>query len=166
MSSLTRLWTYLFSSQLPDVPATGSAPVVNPALAIERPPPPWEERYGYLGAVGESQYQQALKRIARTGRVCWATLQPEPDNPFDVNAVAVLIRGETVGYLARTDARKYHRRLRALIESMQVPAKLIGGTWGKPHFGVLLDCREVEHLPKPKTVRKKSVKVDPTDQPF
>jgi hypothetical protein len=141
-------------------------PVVDPALASERLPPAWEERHGYLGAVGESQYQPALKRIARTGRLRWATLQPEPDNPFDVNAVAVLIRGEIVGYLTRTDARRYQRRLRALIEPLQVPAKLIGGTRDKPSFGVLLDCREVARLPTPKTVRKKPVKVDPTDQPF
>jgi hypothetical protein len=45
-------------------------------------------------------------------------------------------------------------------------AKLIGGTWGKPHFGVLLDCRAVEQRPTPKPARKKKVKVDPTDQPF
>jgi hypothetical protein len=119
-----------------------------------------------LGAVGESQYQPALKRAARAGRICWATLLPEPDNPFDSNAVAVQIAGETVGYLARTDARRYNRRLRALPQSLEVPAKLIGGTWGKPHFGVLLDCREVERLPNPKAARKKQVHVDPADQPF
>jgi hypothetical protein len=39
---------------------------------------------------------------------------------------------------------------------------------GKPSFGVLLDCREVEHhLPTPKAVRKKTTKVVPEpDQPF
>lgn len=47
-----------------------------------------------------------------------------------------------------------------------VPAKLIGGTRDKPNFRVLLDCREVEHMPSPKPVRKKKQVVDPTDQPF
>jgi hypothetical protein len=116
--------------------------------------------------VGESQYQPALQRVARSGRVCWATLVPEPDNLFDGNAVVVQIQGDTVGYLTRADARRYQRRLLALPKPMQVPAKLIGGERGKPSFGVLLDCRAVEQLPKPKPVRKKKVAVDPTDQPF
>jgi hypothetical protein len=116
--------------------------------------------------VGESQYQPVLQRVARSGRVCWATLVPEPDNLFYGNAVVVQIQGETVGYLTSSDARRYQRRLLTLTKPMQVPAKLIGGERGKPNFGVLLDCRAVEQLPKPKPVRKKKVAVDPTDQPF
>ena len=130
-----------------------------PPQTRERQPPTWEEnRYGYLGAVGESQYQVALRRVARTGRVCWATLLPEPDNPFDLHAVAVQIGGGEEP--TAVDIQ------RALPEPLQVPAKLIGGTWGKPSFGVLLDCRVVEHMPTPKPVRKKKVTVDPSDQPF
>jgi hypothetical protein len=169
MDWLRRLWTYLSTPQVPYVPTAGSLavlPSTGTTSAAERPLPPWEERYGYLGAVGESQYQPALQRAARSGRICWATLLPEPDNPFDANAVAVQVGGETVGYLSRTDARRYQRRLRVLIAPIQVPAKLIGGTRGKPHFGVLLDCREVEQLPQSKAVRKKRVNVDPADQPF
>ena len=55
-------------------------------------PPLWEEnRHDYLGAVGESQYQPALRRVARNGRVCWTTVMREPENLFlfDLNAVAV-----------------------------------------------------------------------------
>lgn len=152
MGLLSRLWSFLSTPASP--PPTG------------RHPPVFPDGWGHLGAVGESQYQPALRRVARTGRVCWATLVPEPENPFDPNAVAVQVEGATVGYLARRDARRYQRRLRALAEPMEVPAKLIGGTWGKPHFGVILDCRAVEQLPNPKPVRKTKVKVDPAEQPF
>ena len=121
--------------------------------------------YGYLGAVGESQYQPALREIARRGLVCEATLNPEPDNPFDVNAVAVKVDGVTVGYLPRSHARRYQRRLLALAEPLRCPAKLIGGTRDKPSFGVLLDTRVVEHMATPK--RKRQTKTaDPADTPF
>jgi hypothetical protein len=45
--------------------------------------PTFPEGWGPLSAVGESQYQPALRRVAKSGRVCWATLVAEPDNPFD-----------------------------------------------------------------------------------
>ena len=134
--------------------------------ARRAPPPAFADGWGHLGAVGESFYQPVLQRVARSGRVCWATLVPEPDNPFDGNSVVVQIQGETVGHLTRSDARRYQRRLLTLTTPMQVPAKLIGGERDKPNFGVLLDCRAVEQLPKPKPLRKKKVTVDPTDQPF
>ena len=121
---------------------------------------------GPLSAVGESQYQPALQRAAQSGRVCRATLVPEPENPLDGHAVAVKILGETVAYLSRGDARRYQSRLRALERLKDVPAKLIGGTPDKPSFGILLDCREVERLPKPKAVRQKRVAIDPSGQPF
>ena len=126
--------------------------------------PDWSG-YGYLGAVGESQYQPALKGIARRGRICEATLIPEPDNPWDVNAVVVKIGEQVIGYLPRSHARRYQRRLLTLIEPYRCPAKLIGGTSDKPSFGVLLDTRVLEHMPTPKKPRKKRT-VDPTDTPF
>jgi hypothetical protein len=134
----------------------------NPAI----PPAPFPEGWGPLSAVGESQYQPALRRVAKSGRVCWATLLAEPDNPFDSNAVAVQIQGATVAYLSRTDARRYQSRLRTLTEPMRVPAKLTGGTGDKPSFGVVVDCRELEAMPKPKARRKRPPAADPADQPF
>ena len=128
--------------------------------------PLFPEGWGPLSAVGESQYQPALRRAAKSGRVCWATLVAEPENPFDGNAVAVQIQGEIVAYLSRTDAKRYQSRIRALTEPLRVPAKLIGGTRGKPSFGVLVDCRELEAMPKPKASRKRQPAADPADQPF
>ena len=58
--------------------------------------PEFPDGWGALGGVGESQYQPALIRIAKSGGVCWAALKPEPDNPFDPNAVCVQVQGETV----------------------------------------------------------------------
>jgi hypothetical protein len=140
----------------------------QPSPAVSQvEPPPWDDSlFGYLSAVGESLYQPALRRVARSGRVCWATLISEPTNPFDANAVVVQIQNEVVGYLTRSDARRYQPRLRALEQPLQVPAKLIGGTRDRPSFGVLLDCRAIERLPKPRRVREKGVSIDPTDQPF
>ena len=65
--------------------------------------------------VGESHYQAVLAKIAvrspLQGAATRATaeLVPEPENPFDKNAVAVRIQGDTVGYLQRSDAEKYLR---------------------------------------------------------
>lgn len=157
--SFVRSW---FAVAAPSTPAASD----SMPSTLRRQPPAAMEGWGYLSVVGESQYQPALKRVARGGQLCWAALVPEPENAFDANAVVVQIDSATVGYLSRGDARRYQKRLLLLASPMEVPAKLIGGTADKPSFGVLLDCREVEALPKPKTVRKKKVAVDPTDQPF
>ena len=133
---------------------TGSIPFTN-----------WSG-FRYLGVVGESQYQDALRQISRAGCICEATLVPEPENPFDVNAVVVKIDELVVGYLPRSHARKYQRRLLALTEPYGCPAKLIGGTADKPNFGVLLDTRVIEHMPTPKRPRKKKQTIDPTETPF
>lgn len=139
-----------------------SATVPAPA-----PAPGWDDGYGYLGAVGESHYQPAIRAAAAGyGRLCRATLMREPENPFDRDAVVVQINGETVGYLSRGDAQRYRTRLRALDRPIEIPAKLIGGEPGKPSFGVLLDCRDVEHLPRPKPFRKKKAALPEADQPF
>jgi hypothetical protein len=132
------------------------------------PPAPTEmDGVGYLEVVGESHYQDALRLIAdKHGRICSARLVPEPDNAFDHNAVMVEIDGHTVGYLSRAEARRYQRRLLPLASPIQVPAKLIGGTRGKPSFGVLLDHREVEALSTPKRTRKRKPEIPPDDQPF
>jgi hypothetical protein len=128
------------------------------------PPPPFEDRYGYLAIVGESQYQPQLRAVLRSGRVCWATVEPEPDNPFDGNAVVVKIEGYTVGYFPRGEARRYQKRLLHFARSLELPAKLIGGELGKPSIGVLLDHRELEKLPA--APRKRASKADPNEQPF
>lgn len=48
--------------------------------------------------IAGSSYCKAAKKLARGE---YLTLQPEPDNPHDKNAVAILHGGERVGYVAR-----------------------------------------------------------------
>lgn len=63
-----------------------------------------------LNVVGESHYQDALEQLAggRTedgARVeTTALLIPQPDNPYDSNAVAVWADGKQVGHLSRENA--------------------------------------------------------------
>jgi hypothetical protein len=68
--------------------------------------------------VGESYCRDALLRIAaRRGGVpvhCNADLVFEPDNPYDPNAVAVVIDGLKVGHLSRQHAAEYGRVLASL----------------------------------------------------
>lgn len=106
--------------------------------------------------VGESFYQDALDAIC--GGKCedghdkrlTATLQPEPDNPHDRKAVAVILAGRKVGHLSRSDAADFHsdmRRLGAAAQSATCKARINGG-WRRPrkggrvdeaHYGVELD---------------------------
>src|SRR5262249_29630366 len=68
--------------------------------------------------VGESFYLDALRAIvardvaSSDGRIrkdVQATLVPEPENPYDANAVAVYVSGRKVAHLARAEARRYQR---------------------------------------------------------
>jgi hypothetical protein len=74
-----------------------------------------------LEVVGESYYQDALWTICggtigdRVRCDITAVLVPEPDNPYDANAVAVHIDGQLVGHLGRDDAVRYGRGLHALM---------------------------------------------------
>jgi hypothetical protein len=85
-----------------------------------------------LDVVGESHYQDALWRVvggrtAERVRVeVQAVLQAEPDNPYDPNAIAVLIDGAKVGYLCRDDAEAYRPGLLALEARHRASVALIG----------------------------------------
>jgi hypothetical protein len=70
------------------------------------------ERFGdeLINVVGESHYQPAIRAACGAGIneevlfECFAELVPEPSNPYDSNAVKVLIDGRQVGHLSRSDA--------------------------------------------------------------
>ena len=90
--------------------------------------------------VGESHYQDALRRIAGPGAVrhyCGAMLIPEPKNPHDNMAVAVMAVGRRVGYLSREDARAYRDGFG--LEKTPCEAVIVGGGPGKPSLGIWLD---------------------------
>jgi len=84
---------------------------------------------------GVSHYQEELLALVGetgAGRVrhqSSATLEPEPDNPHDPEAVKVLLEGRHVGYMSREDARRYGPAVRLLREHDRVRAcdAFIGG---------------------------------------
>jgi predicted Zn-ribbon and HTH transcriptional regulator len=105
-----------------------------------------------LEVVGESQYQDDLWRLVggvtaeRVRCAATAVLVPEPDNPYDSNAVKVVIDGHLVGYLARHDAALYLPGLRQLMarHSCQIAltGHIVGGGQrddGLGMLGVFLD---------------------------
>jgi hypothetical protein len=106
-----------------------------------------------LEVVGESRYQDALWKIVGGRRgdpvryETEAVLEPEPDNPYDPNAIKVLIGGVVVGYLSREDAAAFRPGLLGLIEAsptgrVALEASIVGGgqrTDGIGFLGVFLD---------------------------
>lgn len=113
-----------------------------------------------VAAVGEASYQDALCRICgstRWERVrfdCTAALLPEPENPYDSNAVRVFAdcRGTYlhVGYLSRGDAVDYSQVVRKATElgyTITCQAHIAGREEGSetPNLGIFLD------LPTPRS---------------
>lgn len=105
-----------------------------------------------IRAVGEASYQASLDRICG-GKTqegvhlqVTAHLVREPSNPYDPNAVKVMVGEAHVGYLCRADAKAYKAALIALERNRQVGAvnALINGGWRRGngdegHYGVVLD---------------------------
>jgi hypothetical protein len=83
--------------------------------------------------VGESFYGKAIREvIAMTGKGAdlWASLIPEPENPYDPNAVKVVIQGKHVGHLSREVATVFlpvARRIHELGCDAQCAAVIGGG---------------------------------------
>lgn len=104
--------------------------------------------------VGESNYQEALSSICGGhceeghNHRCSAQLVPESNNPYDKNAVAVVIRRAKVAYLSRDDAQDYRDFLASeglAGRTLSCDAVIVGG-WlrqggrsKKGSFGVKLD---------------------------
>ena len=110
--------------------AATAAPVLGesqPAVAVVLLPGSHD-----LEVVGESHYQDALWRVAggrtveRVRVEVQAVLLAEPDNPYDANAIAVLIDGAKVGYLCRDDAEAYRPGLLALEARYRASIALAG----------------------------------------
>lgn len=103
--------------------------------------------HGFVQVVGESHYQDALRTlVAKLGSdgIFTVRLVPEPNNPHDSNAVAVVISdqdGEKVGYLARQIAVTYQQRLLNQKSTVTCPARLTGAGFGA--VGVVLDFEAV-----------------------
>jgi hypothetical protein len=148
---LTLIWIVLpKNSARPEKPSQANLSERIPVHPMHWPPLGDYE----FEIVGESNYQQAIAKIAgyhgthSANKHCIASLIPEDDNPHDKSAVAVEIDGSTVGYLSREDARSFRRRLGRKGLSGQVTtcdALIVGGGTRKNgqrlHYGVRLDIK-------------------------
>ena len=134
---------------------------VSPVPAPTTPRPTYEvirlAGDGFLGVVGESHYQSALRDAARGGVVrerdlgnaieVMAVLIPELSNEYDANAVRVDVNGRTVGYLAREDAAQYQPALLELAAGGQhgtCVGRIMGG--GSRNYGIFLHLSPPDHL--------------------
>lgn len=92
-----------------------------------------------IEVVGESFYREALRELARShgaGRSLAATLVCDPANPYDRNAVKVMIEGQQVGHLPRELAALVAEpiaELEAAHEEVTSTAQLRGSD---PDFGL------------------------------
>ena len=64
-----------------------------------------------------------IERIRRMPASMTVTLRPERENRYFPHAIAVVARGEKVGYVAPEVARRYHAPLAALLEPLTCPAR-------------------------------------------
>ncbi|MDQ1700608.1 MAG: hypothetical protein QOG34_2471 [Frankiaceae bacterium] len=94
-----------------------------------------------IDIVGESFHEDYIRQIRSryADREFEIVLVPEPNNPYDPNAVAIHVDGGIVGHLARDMAASWQPRvLAAAAEGFVVAgtAAIFGGTQDKPNLGV------------------------------
>jgi hypothetical protein len=107
-------------------------PVADPlqALPLDHP--------RFVAVVGESHYQEALRRLAANGQTAAVTIEGEPNNLRDGNAVRVAdSNGETLGYLAKGQYTQLKKIART--RPLTCLAELCGGTPEKPSVGLVVD---------------------------
>lgn len=110
--------------------------------------------------VGESYYQEAIKKIAKQQEAKYANNQdakiepltayliPDDYNQYDDKAVRVDIHGMQVGHLSREDARSFRRRLGAKKLTGQITtcgALITGGhikNGKQADYGIALDIEQ------------------------
>lgn len=105
-----------------------------------------------LEVVGESHYQEALWALCggtegdRIRHKIIAVLVPDPDNPYDPNAISVQIEGNLVGHLPRDIAAQYLPNLKNLMARcggyVALEGVIVGGGYrddGPGRLGVWLD---------------------------
>ena len=137
--------------------------VAEPAQEPPAPEPPHERvtmtsgrptvlgRGWRLEVVGESYRQDAIRSAAESSAISLggrtpvqAVLRPEPDNPHDQNAIAVMVGRWHVGYIGREDAAILRPGLWRLMEQRSAPIALEGVITGQPTLGVFLSFDPAE----------------------
>ena len=90
--------------------------------------------------IAESFYQPVLRSICGPGKVrheCKARIEFEDDNANDDQAVVISIDGARVGYLSRSDARRYRRNRGT--DAAECSAVITGGGKDRENLDVWLD---------------------------
>jgi Bacterial PH domain/HIRAN domain len=130
-----------------DAAPAAAAPPRNGAAVIIG-----DGKFGFP-VVGEEHHQDILEALAGGRRessahvAVPALLLPQPDNPYDPDAVAVFMRGHEVGHLARNVAPEFLRALQAGGYGRAACEAMIVGGWDRGatdhgNFGVRLNaCR-------------------------
>lgn len=101
-----------------------------------------------IDVVGESYYREALGAVARNSlaRERVAALVPDPTNPYDRNAVKILIDGEQVGHLSRELASLVARTIGSMRRehgNVTAAAELTGSASGGSGVVLRLDLRRL-----------------------
>ena len=108
--------------------------------------------------VGEQYYPKEIRKLFREcglpitsagntleDEVCY--LVPEPWNPHDSNAVAVMVRSYHVGHLPAALAKRYHPRLIAYAQQRQlVPG--VARVWSRLESGTMVRARVTIVVPE------------------
>jgi len=129
---------------VPQVPAPAPAPAIGlppeattaPAAAAQPRPVayrfPSSTSWPNIEVMGESNYDAAIvAAIGKRPKVdeeievnLDAVLVPEPDNPYDTNAISVRIKGKVVGYLEREVAPLYKPHVDRITASGHLPTTI------------------------------------------
>lgn len=120
---------------------------------------------GRVDVSGESYRQEAFDKICGGkcaeghGRKVYAVLQPEPENPYDPNAIAVYVDEMQVGYMAKDTAVDYAPIAKLLSEKgkIGVARAYIRGGWLRPggnegHYSIELELSSTEELLKTRKI--------------
>lgn len=96
----------------------------------------------HVAVVGESHYQDVLRRMFASSARVTVIIEGEPTNQYDKKAVRVANEsGETLGYLAKG----HYTELKALarLRARTCSADLRGGTPDRPSIGIVLDISDL-----------------------
>lgn len=116
-------------------PVAASRRVTRPADSIEVLP---ADHPRFAAVVGESHYQEVLRRMATRATTVRVTVEGEPSDPHDKKAVRIANEaGETLGYLAKEQYTQLKHVAR--VKPLRCLAELRGGTPEKPSVGLVLD---------------------------
>lgn len=90
----------------------------------------------YTKVAGSSNYQKAIKKC-RKNQQC--SLDHEPNNEYDMNAIKVTVGKRHIGYLNAELAREVCNKSRKGVRYSAVIKNITGGTRDKPTLGVNLE---------------------------